>query len=569
MRPGGGRDASPRQLAAIRYRWQLVLLLSVVAGGTATLLTLRRAPVYQATASVLLRPESAEQLLTGTAGGGVSVVGIGAASRIELTQSQVVRDAIRAKLGHEPTLTVEVLGVTDVLDIRVSSTDRYVAAAEATTVAEVYIDVRRRQRVEDLQRTGQLIRTQVAGLDRQLDELEKPLRALDAQLANTTDPRLRVQRQQQRDAAAAGIAAERDTLQGRRDSLNGGLPPIDLLAGMGTSGGVQLVSKAPVPTAPISPGPVRNGTLGLVGGLVIGIGMALLVDQTDDRLRRKGELEAAARLPVLGLLPLARPHAVGERLVTVLSPDAPTAEAYGTLRTSLQSLETSRTIRCLQVTSATKAEGKTTVVTHLAASFARAGRRVIVLDCDLRRSQVHERLGVGGALGFTSVLLGAGSLEDVLVTVQDEPLLTVVPAGPAPPNPSELLGSAQAAAIVAALRERCDILVVDSPPVLPVTDALVVSRHADATLLVARPNLSTKREVARACQLLGQVEAPLIGTVLNGVEEDIPSSRRVRARNRPAGGQPSGSAPRRGSASPRAGDAPSTEVELPGGVHIG
>jgi receptor protein-tyrosine kinase len=276
-----------------------------------------------------------------------------------------------------------------------------------------------------------------------------------------------------------------------------------------------------VPTAPISASPRRNASLGLVGGLVVGLALAFLLDQLDDRLRRKEELEAVTPgVPVLGLLPRAAQRRAKQGVITLQSPSSPTAEAYRTLRTSLQFMAIDRPIRILQVTSPTTAEGKTTVITNLAASFAQAGERVILLDCDLRRPTVHDRLGVSNEQGFTSVLLDECSLADVITTVEDEPFLAIVPSGPVPPNPSELLTSPRALSILRTLQDNCDILLLDSPPVLPVTDALVVSRHVDATLLVARPKRSTKRQVARAQELLDQVGAPLVGTVLNGVVHD-------------------------------------------------
>jgi capsular exopolysaccharide synthesis family protein len=520
MPQGAGRDASIRhQLAVIRRRWPIVLVLAVAACASAAWLTKRQLPVYQATSSVLLQPRTAEQLLTASTGS-FSETGNEVATEIEVMRSQVVRDAVRAKLGRNPQVGIEARGFTNVLDIHARSTDPATAASEATTFAEVYVELRITQRIEDLSKTGELIRGQVTDLDKRIGELEKPLRDIDSRLADTTNPAARTQLQGQRAATEDVIRAERSTLERRRASFDDQLNQLQLLSGFGTSGGVQLVSKAEVPTAPITASPVRNGALGLLGGLVLGLALAFLLDQLDDRLRRKEELESAAGMPVLGLLPRVNRRRARQGVITLLSPSSPTAEAYRTLRTSLQFMAIDRPIRSLQVTSPTTGEGKTTVVTNLAASFAQAGQRVILVDCDLRRSQVHQHLGVPNDRGFTSVLLDECSLADVITTVEDEPFLAIVPAGPVPPNPSELLTSPRALAILDTLRENCDILLLDSPPVLPVTDALVVSRNVDATLLVARPKRSTKRQIARAHELLDQVGAPLVGTVLNGVVHD-------------------------------------------------
>ncbi len=507
-------------MAVLRRRWPVIVLLAALACGTAAWLTKRQPPVYQATASVLLQPRAAELLLGGTGGSNFSETGNEAATEIEVMKSQVVTDAVRAKLGRSPQVVIEARGFTDVLDIRASSTDPATAATEATTFAEVYVEQRRSQRVEDLGKTGELILAQITDLDKRIGDLERPLREIDARLGSTADPKALAQLSQQRSATADAIRAERGTLESRRSSFDDQLNRLQVLSGVGISGGVQLVSKASVPTAPISASPLRNGALGLVGGLVTGLALAFLLDQLDDRLRRKEELESAAGVTVLGLLPRVNRRRARQGVITLMSPSSPTAESYRTLRTSLQFMAIDRPIRSLQVTSPTTGEGKTTVVTNLAASFAQAGQRVILLDCDLRRSKVHEQFGVSNERGFTSVLLDQCALADVITTIDDEPFLAIVPAGPVPPNPSELLSSRRALDILDTLRENCDILLIDSPPVLPVTDALVVSRHVDATILVARPKRSTKRQVTRAHELLDQVGAPLVGTVLNGVVHD-------------------------------------------------
>lgn len=549
MPQGTGRDNSLRhQVAVLRRRWPVVVLLAVLGCLTAFWVTARQAPVYRATASVLLQPSNAEQILGGTSGsfGGDETE---ADTEIEVMRSQVVRDAVRAKLGHNPNVAIEARGFTNVLDIHASSTDPRAAAAEATTFADVYVELRRSQRVEDLLKTGELIQAQIVELDKKIDQLEKPLRDLDARLGTTTDQRLRIQLQQQREATADAISAERRTLEARRSSFDDQLNRLQLLKGLGISGGVQVVSRADVPTTPISASPRRNGALGLGGGLVLGLTLAFLLDQADDRLRRKEDLESLVGAPVLGLLPRMTRRHIQTGVVTLRSPGSATAEAYRTLRTSLQFLGVDRPITCIQVTSPGTAEGKTTVVTNLAASFAQAGQRVIILDCDLRRPRVHEVFGLPAGAGFTSVLLDHVRLSEVITTVDDEPFLAVAPAGPVPPNPSELLTSKRAQAVVSSLRENCDILLIDTPPVLPVTDALIVSRYVDATLVVARAKRSTRRQVARAQELLAQVGAPVVGTVLNGVVQNAVEGYGYGSYSRP---EPRARQGKQGSARPQA-----------------
>jgi len=314
------------------------------------------------------------------------------------------------------------------------------------------------------------------------------------------------QRWEARSTRAADAAAEANTFA-----------EVYLVQPRVSPGAVEPVTTAEEPTDPVSPGPVRNGALGLGGSLALGLALANLLDRTDDRLRRTEDLEAAADLPVLGLLPRVSRRHLEAGALGVVAAGTPSAEAYRTLRTNLQLLAIGRRIRCLQVTSPTSNEGKSTVATNLAASFAHAGQRVIIVDGDLRRPRVHEAFGLPNEVGLSSVLSGQRSLADAIATLDGQLCLRALTAGPVPPNPDELLGSDRARTVLATLRNNCDIVVIDAPAVLPVLDALVLSRQVDATLLVARPERSTRGQVVAALQRLRQVGAPVVGTVLNGV----------------------------------------------------
>jgi capsular exopolysaccharide synthesis family protein len=202
-------------------------------------------------------------------------------------------------------------------------------------------------------------------------------------------------------------------------------------------------------------------------------------------------------------------------VVTREAPSSPAAEAYRSLRTSIQFLGVDRTLKSIQVTSSSTDDGKTTTLANLAVAFARLGSKVTIVCCDLRQPRIHEFFGLSNEVGFTSVLLGLNSVSDALQSVPLEANLTVLSAGPPPPNPSELLASARARAVIAALEEMSDVVLIDSPPVLAVTDGLIVSGMADATLLVASAKSSSRRALRRSVQVLRQVDASLVGTVLN------------------------------------------------------
>jgi capsular exopolysaccharide synthesis family protein len=179
----------------------------------------------------------------------------------------------------------------------------------------------------------------------------------------------------------------------------------------------------------------------------------------------------------------------------------------------VQFLGFDRPLRTIQITSPGPGEGKTTTAANLAAVLAETGRRVLLVDMDLRRPRLHEQFGIKNGLGLTSVLIGEAPLSRAAVRISDS--LFVLPSGPIPPNPSELVGSARAAELIRLTGQEFDLVVIDSPPLLPVTDPLVIARSVDAVVLVAAAGVTTRKQLHRAAELLAQVNAPVEGIALN------------------------------------------------------
>jgi capsular exopolysaccharide synthesis family protein len=286
-------------------------------------------------------------------------------------------------------------------------------------------------------------------------------------------------------------------------------------------GGPRLITPAAVPVSPFKPSPRRDAVLGLAVGLLLGVAVAFAFEHFDDSIKSKEDLERATReLPVLGMIPLVQGWKNKEEtyLVSSSEPTSPAAEAYRALRTSIRFLTLDRSVRVLEITSPNASEGKSTAVANLAVVLARAGERVVVVSCDLRRPRLHQFFGLNNTVGFTSVLLGQASLSSALQQVPNEPRLLLLASGPVPPNPSELLASPRTEELLNALKSQADIVLLDVPPVLPVTDAAALATRADGVLLVATVRATSGRHVTRAIELLRQVRAPLIGAILNGAE---------------------------------------------------
>jgi non-specific protein-tyrosine kinase len=268
---------------------------------------------------------------------------------------------------------------------------------------------------------------------------------------------------------------------------------------------------------------VRVAATAGAAGLLVGVGLAFLFEHLDDSIKTKEEAERVGEdVPVIGLVPRSsrRRGRDGASVVSIRDPRSPSAEAYRALRTALQFMGLDRPMGTIQVTSPAAREGKSTTLANLGVAMARAGQRVIIVCCDLRRPGIHELFGLDNAIGFTSVLLGEVVASDALQPVPGEERLSLLASGPIPPNPSELLSGRRTVEVLTALQAQADVVLVDCPPVLPVTDAVVLSRRVDATLLVLSAGETTRNELVRTLEVLGQVDAPLVGMVLNGTSSE-------------------------------------------------
>ncbi|PZF91195.1 polysaccharide biosynthesis tyrosine autokinase [Micromonospora deserti] len=276
---------------------------------------------------------------------------------------------------------------------------------------------------------------------------------------------------------------------------------------------IEVVSGPRVSSSPVSPQPVRNFTLGALLGLLLGVALAIARGLADVRLRDAAGLQRTTGSPLLGEIPYEN-TAKGSPLIVGDAANSARAEAVRKLRTNLRFVDVNEPARVIAVTSALQGEGKTTLSCNLAIALAEAGWRVLLVDADLRRPKVDEYLGLDAGIGLTDVLVGDVQVGDVVQRWGDKSLL-VLPSGSAPPNPSELLGSKAMADLLLALRESADIVIIDTAPLLAVTDGVVVAVQADGALLVTQQGRTSRSQVATAARALHSVSVRLLGCVLN------------------------------------------------------
>ena len=479
-----------RFVEVLRRRRALIAIVVLVLVTATTTLSLLQPEVYEAEAKVLVAPRgtgllsSDSQLRLDPA--------VVVETEVEVLRSDPVVAAVEEQLGPVDTAAAERVGETLMIAVRAKSTDARRAAEVADAYARSYMDLRMQQALDERESAGRPMQERIAGLQQEID-------ALDIAIEEAPPD--------SRDA----LVRSRDVLLVEQARYTERLEELEITASA-DSGGVQLVSPAQVPESPVSPKPVRNALLAMVGGLLLGIGLASVLEVLDESVKTRDELRAATDgLPVLGAIP----RFDGANGPPLLEDGTVVGEAYRMLRTSIQLLGVDRPIRTVLVTSPASGEGKTTTVANLAMVLTSVGQRVVVVDCDLRRPKLHEAFGRSNRTGFTSLLLDDGAHDDALQPVSEDGRLVLVASGLSSPNPSELLASKRAAKVFFDLQSRFDMVLIDCPPVLAVTDATLLAAWVDATVLVAAAGVTSRKQLRSAIEVLRQVDAPLKGTVLN------------------------------------------------------
>jgi capsular exopolysaccharide synthesis family protein len=274
-----------------------------------------------------------------------------------------------------------------------------------------------------------------------------------------------------------------------------------------------VVDEATEPGSPVSPNPTRNIALGTILGLLIGAGVAVLRETLDTTIRSASELERLVPAPVIGTISFD-PGAVSTPLISGLDTYAPRAEAFRVLRTNLQYIDPDVERKVFVVTSALPGEGKSTTAVNLALALAEGGERVALVEGDLRRPKISQYLRLESAVGLTTVVIGKLTMADAIQQSSHEGL-DVLTSGSTPPNPAELLKSDAMRALIASLRSSYDIVLIDAPPLLPVTDGALLAAQADGALLVVRHGKTTSDQVTGAVRRLESVDALPVGVVFN------------------------------------------------------
>lgn len=485
----------------LRRRKWIIFLCPVIAVAAVTAYTVRQPPVYQSTSGLLLvAPVSTNAQGAIVQGNKAS---IDMPTMLALATSSPVVQRSYQLVHRVCSVRVAQLGSTEIMDVTAFGSSPLRARECADGYAEAFIDVRTSSTTRADQTEQSIIKEEITALQGELATLDTQQTLLaaggkaDASQLSTVQNKI--------NTVQSEIGAY--DIEYRSTEINQQLNPAPAQQVNPAGGGKK-----------VSPQPLKDALFAAVAGLMIGIGLAFLLEFLDDRIRTKDDLErAGSGLPVVGVIP-----EIGDwrdrkqsMLVSVERPRSPEAEAYRALRTAVQFLTIEDPVTVIEITSPAANDGKTATTANLATALAMAGQRVVAVSCDLRRPRLHEFFHIPNTVGLTSVLLGEASLSDALWTEPQDGRLHVLPSGPNPPNPSELLAGRRVVEVFDQLRSHADIVLIDSPPVLPVTDAAVLAGRVDAVLIVGRAGMSTRRNMSRSLEILARVNAPMVGSVLN------------------------------------------------------
>ena len=483
--PGNGATLNSCLVVLRRRKWWVVPI-ALLGLGVGLALSVTQPKQYSASAQLLVQSSSQGVTL----GAAQQVTTTDVLTDLQLATSAPVIQLVRSQLGSTPSISASEVAQTNVISLTAISPSPARAALIANTYAQAFVKQTQQAAIKNLGSAQTQLQDQIRSLSRQIKSLQgKPTAA----------------------AQLTALVNQQSVLKEEVAQLQ--------VNGAAATGAVEFVTPARTPVSPSSPKPAQNALLGLAAGLLLGLGAAFLRDSLDDALSSKEAAERSGGAPVIAMVPMVSSWRKRDRAVVASSaePTSPAAEAYRSLRTSLQFTRQAQEMRTLLVTSPAAAEGKTSTLANLGAVFAQAGERVVLVSCDLRRPRLGQFFGVAEQSGLTTVLLGQQTLEQALQQVPGYDCLWVLGAGPVPPNPAELLNGLSARKVFDTLRENFDLVLVDSPPVLPVTDAMVLSKYADGTLLVVAAGQTKRAQLQRAAERFTQAKATVVGIVLNEV----------------------------------------------------
>ncbi len=536
-------------LRVMRRRWRWGIVPAIAIPLLVILWSSSQPDRFSATARVLVATSAAEDTING-GGRNLGIENRELINEINLAQSEVVASQVEASVGFEPNMTIEAARDADVLEFTAIEATPAAAAGAANAWAEVYVAQKQSDALASLEQAASSLQQRLEDLRRDRAGVREPLDAAEDAAAAAADAVLVAQTiaasageptaLQLRDLAEA--QAELARLESARDRIESDLSPeltvidaqirtvsesvADLgiqgeLAGLGSA---RLIDVAAEPVGPFGSSPVRNGLIGVVLGALVAAGVMLLRDNLDDSITSPSDIEKSVGIPVLGAIAVAKGIDTTElSRATLTQPLSPVAEGYHRVRTALQFAMMGSSVRTVLVTSANMSEGKTTTSTNLAWAMTVGQKRTVLVDCDFRRPRVHSVYGLKLSPGVTDHFMSGTPIADLVAKVEHEgSALGIVSTGELPPNPGDFVASPLFVQLIDDLKQDSDLVIMDGPPTLAVSDSLTLSGYADGVVLTVLAGSTTQNQLEASVDALNKVGARIFGAVLIGVDGSSP-----------------------------------------------
>lgn len=470
--------------SALRRRLSIVIACLVVVPAAAVAFSLRQEKQYSAGASLLFRDVGFDEKLFGSTFAAPAMdPAREAATNIKLISLKVVSERTARRFKNltsaqiERRIELKSEPLTDVVEVIATTNAPELSAALATDYAQEYVRFRQAADREKIQDALDLLTNRLASL------------------------------------SGGGQSAQARSLQDRSEKLR-------VLASLQT-GNAELVQPAEVPSSPSSPRPVRAGATGVMGGVVLAGLLVLLLNAVDRRIRSLEEVEELFARPIVGRIPwlrLAPRDKNGPRLAGFADLDP-----FRLLRASLRYFNPDRELRSVIVTSSSVGDGKSTIAANLAVASVSAGSRTLLIETDLRQPTVAKQFELDAVVGLADVLAGTRSWQEAVTVIPvaasgGDRSLHVLPAGPLPPNPTDLLESRRMSTVLAETRSAYDLVIIDTPPITVVADCIPLVPQVDGVIAVVRINRTHRGAARRLAALLHQSDVSLLGVCVNGVE---------------------------------------------------
>lgn len=503
-----GFDAADgiREILYLFWAWAwLIVLAGIVAGIITAVISIRITPIYETSTRLLVSDPPSMRSIDYT--GIVNSQTITRTYAEMLEERPVLQGVIDQLSLHttpeelKKTISVKLIPDTQLLVVTVEHPSPLLASEIANAIAKVFTNRIRELQSQRYAASRESLAQQVSDMGKQIDETNRAI-------ANGIEPDQKLQ-----------LEARLTEYQRLYSNLVTNYEQVRLAEAQ-TSTNVVVSEPAPIPIEPVSPKTVRNTVLAILAGMLFAAGAVFTLDTLDDTIKNPDEIRRKFGLAILGMI--ARHESQDDKPISLVQPRSPVSESFRALRTNTMFAGVDKPLYRIMITSATPQEGKTTVSTNLAVVLAQGERKVAVIDADLRRPQVHRKFGLYNRVGLSDLFLlmrPLDSLPQGVIQYSAAAKLAVITSGKLPPNPAELLTSQKMSQFLDMLGKEYDIILIDTPPVLTVTDAAALAPCVDGVLLVAMPGKTRLRDFQQAYEQLKTVGARVLGVVLNEVDQ--------------------------------------------------